>query len=74
MGLEELEAAWNANADRFNQWSELGIDEIVAFAQEVEREAWGMGGRRHGLGHGGHAHGGGPGAEACAAGPQGHHQ
>ena len=39
MGLEELEAAWNANADRFNQWSELGLDEIVAFAQEVEREA-----------------------------------
>jgi hypothetical protein len=39
MGLDELEAAWNAKADRDNQWQELGIDEIVAFAQEVERKA-----------------------------------
>lgn len=39
MGLDELEAAWNAKADRFNQWHELGLDEIVEFAQEVERDA-----------------------------------
>ena len=34
MKLAELEAAWNAQADPMNQWSELGLDEIVAFAQE----------------------------------------
>ena len=39
MGLEELEVLWNSKADRFNQWVELGLDEIVAFAQEVERES-----------------------------------
>ena len=32
--LAELEAAWNAQVDPMNQWSELGLDEIVAFAQE----------------------------------------
>lgn len=37
MRLEELETAWNANADGFNQWSELGLDEIVEFAQEIAR-------------------------------------
>jgi len=31
--LEELEARWNASKDQFNQWGELGLDEIVAFAQ-----------------------------------------
>ncbi len=39
MGLDELEVAWNAQADKFNQWQDLGLDEIVAFAQEEEREA-----------------------------------
>lgn len=34
MGLEELQVAWNAQADEYNQWDELGLDEIVAFAQE----------------------------------------
>lgn len=33
--LQELEAAWNAQADKFNQWDELGLDEIVAWAQAV---------------------------------------
>lgn len=33
--LETLESLWNAKADRFNTWSELGIDEILAFVQEV---------------------------------------
>jgi len=35
--LEELEAAWNANADESNQWLDLGLDEIVNFAQEIAR-------------------------------------
>ena len=34
MTLNELEAAWNAQADPFNQWEALGLDEIVAFAQQ----------------------------------------
>lgn len=36
--LTELEALWNSQADVYNQWLELGIDEIVAFAQKVESE------------------------------------
>lgn len=39
MEIDELEAAWNAQADKFNQWQDLGLEEIVAFAQDVEREA-----------------------------------
>ena len=39
MGIDELKAAWNAQADRYNHWDELGLDEIVAFAKAVEREA-----------------------------------
>ncbi len=31
--VQELEARWNAGADRLNQWTELGLDEIVWFAQ-----------------------------------------
>lgn len=38
MRLEDLEAAWNAQADGYNQWTELGLDEILSFAQDVERE------------------------------------
>jgi hypothetical protein len=34
MTLDELEVLWNETADRYNQWSELGLDEIVAFAQQ----------------------------------------
>ena len=33
--LDELEILWNAQADPMNQWDELGLDEIVAFAQEA---------------------------------------
>jgi len=33
-----LKAAWNEQAYQFNQWDDLGIDEIVAFAQKQERE------------------------------------
>lgn len=39
MTIPELQAAWNAQSDKHNQWDELGIDEIVAFAQQMEREA-----------------------------------
>ncbi len=34
MTLNELQAAWNEQADAMNSWGELGMDEIVAFAQE----------------------------------------
>ena len=34
--VEQLEALWNASP-RPNTWDELGLDEIVAFAQVVER-------------------------------------
>lgn len=33
LSVPELEAMWNAQADHMNQWDELGLDEIVAFAQ-----------------------------------------
>lgn len=39
MTVQELQAAWNAQADKQNQWDELGLDEIVYFAQQIEREA-----------------------------------
>jgi hypothetical protein len=32
--VEDLKATWNAQADAMNQWDELGLDEIVHFAQE----------------------------------------
>lgn len=35
--LDELKAMWNAKADRFNRWHDIGMDEIVEFAQEVGR-------------------------------------
>lgn len=34
MGIDELKAKWNAQADYSNQWDDLGVDEIVAFAQQ----------------------------------------
>ena len=33
--IDEIKAAWNAQADRYNQWDDLGIDEIVHFAQKI---------------------------------------
>ncbi|SBV37806.1 hypothetical protein STPYR_12749 [uncultured Stenotrophomonas sp.] len=39
MTIDELKTAWNAQADAMNQWDELGIDEIVDFAQEQMRDA-----------------------------------
>lgn len=31
--IEDLRAAWDAQADAWNQWDELGTDEIVDWAQ-----------------------------------------
>lgn len=28
MGIEELRAAWNAQADQYNQWDDLGLDNV----------------------------------------------
>lgn len=43
MTLDELEAKWNSRAGSMNKWSDLGLDEIVWFAQQIataqEREA-----------------------------------
>ena len=36
--LEQLQEMWDAQADEYNKWHELGQDEIVWFAQNVERE------------------------------------
>ena len=41
LGIEDLEAAWNAQADAFNSWDELGIDEIVFWAQRQALARWG---------------------------------
>ena len=34
MKIDELKARWNAGTDRYNQWDELCLNEIVAFAQQ----------------------------------------
>jgi hypothetical protein len=34
LGLDELKAAWNSQADAFNSWDELGVEEIIWFAQQ----------------------------------------
>ena len=39
MKLDELKAAWNVGSDHFNRWDSLGVDEMVQFAQQQEREA-----------------------------------
>ncbi len=38
MTIEQLKNAWNAKADGWNQWHELGLDEKIEFAQQIERE------------------------------------
>ena len=36
---EEAKANWNAQADQRNQWSDLGVDEVVTLvARAIERE------------------------------------
>jgi hypothetical protein len=41
LGLDQLEAAWNAQADPANGWNELGLDEIIAWAQRQALARWG---------------------------------
>jgi hypothetical protein len=41
LGIEDLEGAWNAQADAFNSWGALGIDEIVWWAQRQALARWG---------------------------------
>jgi hypothetical protein len=41
LGLDQLEAAWNAQADSANGWNELGLDEIIAWAQRQALARWG---------------------------------
>lgn len=35
LSLKDLEEAWNKDADEYNQWDTLGLDEIVEFAQKM---------------------------------------
>lgn len=37
MTLKEIEAAWNSDADEYNQWDSLGYDEMMEFAQKQAR-------------------------------------
>lgn len=39
MGVDVLKSSWNEQADEHNQWDSLGLDEVIEFAQAVEREA-----------------------------------
>ena len=36
--IEQVITAWNAQADDFNQWESLGLDEQIEFAQQLECE------------------------------------
>ena len=38
MLIDELERKWNEQADRYNQWVHLGLDEKLEFAVAEERE------------------------------------
>jgi hypothetical protein len=41
LSADDLKTAWNAQADAANSWDELGIDEIVWFAQQQALARWG---------------------------------
>ena len=41
LSLDELRDAWNAQADAVNSWDELGMDEIIWFAQQQALARWG---------------------------------
>jgi hypothetical protein len=41
LGVDDLRDAWNAQADSANSWDELGIDEIVWWAQRQALARWG---------------------------------
>ena len=34
MKLDELKARWNSGADQYNQWEQLGLNEIIEFVQQ----------------------------------------
>ena len=39
MNIDEIIAAWNAQADYMNTWQHLGEDEKLEWAMKLEREA-----------------------------------
>ena len=39
MNIDEIIAAWNAQADYMNSWQHLGEDEKLEWAMKLEREA-----------------------------------
>jgi hypothetical protein len=39
--LDQLEESWNAQADAANNWNELGLDEIIVWAQRQALSRWG---------------------------------
>jgi len=42
LSLEQLRNAWNAQADAANNWDELGVDEIIWWAQRQALARWGL--------------------------------
>ena len=45
LSLDQLRDAWNAQADAANSWDELGIDEIIWWAQRQALARWGTSSR-----------------------------
>jgi hypothetical protein len=41
LGIDELRHSWNEQADAANSWDELGLDEILCFAQQQALARWG---------------------------------
>ena len=39
MNRQEIIDSWNAQADEYNQWDDLGEDEKLDWAMQMEREA-----------------------------------
>lgn len=39
MNRQEIIDSWNAQADEYNQWDDLGEDEKLEWAMQMEREA-----------------------------------
>jgi hypothetical protein len=40
LSIDDLRDAWNAQSDAFNSWDDLGIDEIIWFAQQQALARW----------------------------------
>ena len=47
LGVDELRDAWNAQADAANSWDELGMDEMLCFAQQQALARWGLATQEH---------------------------